>query len=91
MSDERREVLRMLEEGTITAEEAEMLIRAIGDSSKSDNAHSAKNRKSKEVADIFQEIRQEIKHGVNKAVESVHRTADVGKVVAGLSAMWSNR
>ena len=83
MSDERREVLRMLEEGTITAEEAEMLIRAIGDSSKSDNAHSAKNRKSKEVADIFQEIRQEIKHGVNKAVESVHRTADVGKVVGG--------
>ena len=29
MSDERREVLRMFEKGTINAEEAEMLIRAI--------------------------------------------------------------
>lgn len=83
MSDERREVLRMLQEGTINAEEAELLIRAISDSSEPDNSHSAKSRKSKEVAEIFQEIRQEIKQGVNKAVESVHRTADVGKVVGG--------
>ena len=83
MSDERREVLRMLQEGTINAEEAELLIRAISDSSEPDNSHSAKNRKSKEVADIIQEIRLEIDHGVNKAVESVHRTADVGKVVSG--------
>ncbi len=83
MSDERREVLRMLEEGTINAEEAELLIRAISDSSESGSQHRAKNRKSKEVAEIFQEIRQEIRQGVNRAVESVHRTADVGKVVGG--------
>lgn len=83
MSDERREVLRMLEEGTITAEEAELLIRAIGDSSESGNQRRAKSRRSKEAAEIFQEIRQEIKQGVNRAVESVHRTADVGKVVGG--------
>ena len=83
MSDERREILRMLEEGTINAEEAEMLIRAISDSSESDDSHRAKNRKSKEAADIIQEIRLEIGSGVNKAFESVHRTADVGKVVRG--------
>ena len=83
MSDERREVLRMLEDGTINAEEADMLIRAISDSSEAGSQGSAKHRKSKEVAEIFQEIRQEIKQGVNKAVESVHRTADVGKVVGG--------
>lgn len=83
MSDERREILRMLEEGTINADEADMLIRTISDTSKADVQHSAKHRKSKEVAEIFQEIRHEIKQGVNKAVESVHRTADVGKVVGG--------
>ena len=83
MSDERREVLRMLEAGTINAEEAELLIRAISDSSQSGSQSRAKNRKSKEVAEIFQEIRQEIRQGVNRAVESVHRTADVGKVVGG--------
>ena len=83
MSDERREILRMLEEGIINAEEAELLIRAISDSSESDDSHRAKNRKSKETADIIQEIRLEIGSGVNKAVESVHRTADVGKVVHG--------
>ena len=80
-SEERLEILRMLSEGKINAEEADMLLRAIGDTSEAREQHDTKDQKSKEVIALFQEIGQEIRQEVGRAIGSVQRS-DVGKTIS---------
>ena len=77
MNEERLAILRMLSEGKISVEEAEMLLRAVSDTSAERAQAHTTERKSKEVTELFQEIGQEI----SKAVASVQRS-EVGKIVS---------
>ena len=76
MSQEQLEILRMLSEGKISLEEAEMLLRAVGNTSDASERPGMKDTK-REMGAIFQEIGREI----GKAVGSVQKT-DVGKIVS---------
>ena len=88
MNEERLEVLKMLAEGKISAEEAEMLLRALDDAAAADDKETdTGSEKSKqgqdffdEMTEIFQDVGREIEREVGKAVESVQRS-DVGKIV----------
>ncbi|MCZ6677574.1 MAG: DUF4097 family beta strand repeat-containing protein [Candidatus Poribacteria bacterium] len=81
MSQERLEILRMLSEGKISASEAEMLLRALSDTSDASEKPGTKAQKPKEFVELFQDIGQEIKQEVGRAIESVQRS-DIGKVVS---------
>ena len=89
MSQERMEILRMLSEGKITAEEAEMLLRAVSNSSEAREQPGAKGQKFKEMTQIFQDIGQEIKQEISKAVGSMQRS-DVSKIVSDVVSEVSN-
>ena len=87
MRQDRLEVLKMLAEEKISAEEAEMLLRALDEPDAPDEQTDTKDEKPKqgkellqEVADIFQEVGREIEGEVTKAVQSVQRS-DVKKIV----------
>ena len=87
MRQDRLEVLKMLAEGKISVEEAEMLLRALDDDAAPDKETDTEDEKSKqgkeffqEVTEIFQDVGRDIEREVNKAVESVQRS-DVKKVV----------
>lgn len=87
MRQDRLEVLKMLAEGKINAEEAELLLRALDDDAAPDTKTDPNPEKSKqgkdffqEVTEIFQDVGREIEREVTKAVESVQRS-DVKKVV----------
>ena len=87
MRQDRLEVLKMLAEGKINAEEAEMLLRALDDAAAADKQTDTENERSKqgkdfvqEMTEIFQDVGRDIEREVNRAVESVQRS-DVGKVV----------
>ena len=87
MSQDRLAILKMLAEGKISAEEAEMLLRALDESTRPDEKTYTEDEKPKqgkeflhEVTEIFQEVGREIEDEVGRAVESVQRS-DVKKVV----------
>ena len=87
MSQEKLEILKMLSEGKINAEEAEMLLRALSEPSDAGEQPDTEDEKPKEgkellqeVTEIFQEVGREIEGEVSKAVESV-QWSDVGKIV----------
>ena len=87
MSGERLEILKMLSEGKINPEEAEMLLRALDEPSDTDEGPGTERSrpgKGKETFDrfteIFSEVGREIENEVGKAFESV-RWPNVGKIV----------
>ena len=89
MRQDRLEVLKMLAEGKISAEEAEMLLRALDEPAAApDEQTDTEDEKPKEgkellqeVTDIFQEVGREIEVEVGRAVESVQRSG-VKKIVS---------
>ena len=87
MSQERLAILKMLAEGKISAEEAEMLLRALDESARPDEKTYTDDEKPKErkellqeVTEIFQEVGREIENEVSKAIKSV-QGPDVKKIV----------
>ena len=87
MRQDRLEVLKMLAEGKITAEEAEMLLRALDEAAAPDeetNTEAEKPKQEKdflqEMGEMFQDIGRDIEIEVGKAVKAVERP-DVKKIV----------
>ncbi len=87
MRRDRLEVLKMLAEGKISAEEAEMLLRALDEPDAPGEQPDTEDEKPKqgkdflqEVTEIFQEVGREIEVEINRAVESV-QGADVKTIV----------
>lgn len=87
MRQDRLEVLRMLAEGKISAEEAEMLLRALDEADAPEVKTDTEDEKPKQekdfvqgMTDIFQEVGRDIESEVSKALKSVQR-ADIGKIV----------
>ena len=87
MRQDRLEVLKMLAEGKITAEEAEMLLRALDEATAPDeetNTEAEKPKQEKdflqEMGEMFQDIGRDIEIEVGKAVKAVERP-DVKKIV----------
>ncbi len=87
MNEERREVLKMLAEGKINAEEAEMLLRALDEAAAPEEETGTNGEKSKqekdfvqEMTEVFQEVGREIEVEVGNAIKSV-RLPNVKKVV----------
>ncbi len=87
MNQERLAILKMLSEGKISAEEAEMLLRALDEAAAPDEETNSEDGKPKrrkellqEVTEIFQEVGREIESDVNKAIKSV-QGSDVKKIV----------
>lgn len=78
MRQDRLEVLKMLAEGKISAEEAEMLLRALDETAAPDE----KQEKDfvQEVTEIFQDIGRDIEIEVGKVAKAVERP-DVKKIV----------
>ena len=88
MNEERLAILNMLAEGKISAEEAEMLLRALDEAAAPDEQTDAEDEKPKEgkellqdMTEIFQEVGREIEVEVGRAVESVQRSG-VQKIVS---------
>ncbi len=86
MNQERLAILKMLSEGKISAEEAEMLLRALDEATAPDEETNPEDGNPKgrkdllQVAtEIFQEVGREIESDVNKAIKSV-QGADVKKI-----------
>ncbi len=80
-------ILKMVAEGKVSAEEAEMLLSALDEAAAPDEQADTEAEKLKqekgfvqEMTEIFQDVGREIEREVGKAVESVQRS-DVGKVV----------
>ena len=88
MNQERLAILNMLAEGKISAEEAEMLLRALDEPAAApDEQTDIEDEKPKEgkellqdMTEIFQEVGREIEVEVGRAVESVQRS-DIKKIV----------
>ena len=87
MRQDRLEVLKMLAEGKINAEEAEMLLRALDEAATPDEETDIKEEKTKqekdfvqEITEVFQEVGRDIEGEVSKAIKSVQRS-DIGKIV----------
>ena len=87
MRQDRLEVLKMLAEGKISAEEAEMLLRALDEAAAPDEQTDTEDENPKqgkdfvqEMTGIFQEVGREIEGEVSKAIKSVQRP-DIQKVV----------
>ena len=87
MRQDRLEVLKMLGDGKISAEEAEMLLRALDEADAPAEETDTEDEKPKqekdfvqEMTDIFQEVGREIEGEVSKALKSVQRS-DIGKIV----------
>ena len=87
MRQDRLEVLKMLAEGKISAEEAEMLLRALDEPDPPEEQPDTEDEKPQqgkefvqEMTEIFQEVGREIEGEVSKAVKSVQRS-DIGKIV----------
>lgn len=87
MSTERLEILRMLSEGKINPEEAEMLLRALDEPSRLDEETDTEDvrrggRKGNfdRFTQAFSDLGREIENEVGKAMESV-RWQDIGKMV----------
>ena len=88
MNQERLAILNMLAEGKISAEEAEMLLRALDEAAAPDEQTDAEDEKPKEgkellqdMTEIFQEVGREIEVEVGRAVQSVQRSG-VQKIVS---------
>ena len=88
MNQERLAILNMLAEGKISAEEAEMLLRALDEPAAPDEEADTEDEKPKEgkellqdMTEIFQEVGREIEVEVGRAVESVQRSG-VKKIVS---------
>ena len=87
MNEERLAILKMLAEGKISAEEAEMLLRALDEAATPDEETDTEDGNPKqgkdfvqEMTGIFQEVGREIEGEVSKAIKSVQRP-DIQKVV----------
>ena len=87
MRQDRLEVLKMLAEGKISAEEAEMLLRALDEAAVADEKTDTEDEEPKpgtdfvrDMTELFQEVGREIEVDVNKAIKSVQRS-DIGKIV----------
>jgi len=87
MRQDRLEVLKMLAEGKISVEEAEMLLRALDEADAPEEQPDTEDEKPKqekdfvqEMTDIFQEVGREIEVEVSNAIKSV-QLPDVKKVV----------
>ena len=87
MSTERLEILKMLSEGKINPEEAELLLRALDEpSGLEDGTDTAAGRREKRkrpfdrFTEVFSEVGKEIENEVAKAMDSV-RWQDIGKMV----------
>ena len=90
MRQDRLEVLKMLAEGKISAEEAEMLLRALDETTVPDEDTKTEDEKPKqekdfvqEMTEMFQEVGRDIEGEVSKALKSVQRS-DIGKIVDGV-------
>ncbi|MYE90165.1 DUF4097 domain-containing protein [Candidatus Poribacteria bacterium] len=87
MKQDRLEVLKMLAEGKITTEEAEMLLRALDEADVPEEETDIEDGKPKqekdfvqEMTEMFQEVGREIEVEVGNAIKSVQRS-DIGKIV----------
>ena len=87
MRQDRLEVLKMLAEGKISAEEAEMLLRALDEADAPEEETDTEDEKPKqekdfvqEMTEMFQEVGREIEVEVGNAIKSVQRS-DIGKIV----------
>ena len=87
MNQDRLEVLKMLAEGKISAEEAEMLLRALDEADVPEEETDTEDEKPKqekdfvqEMTEMFQEVGREIEVEVSHAIKSV-KLPDVKKVV----------
>ena len=87
MNEERLAILKMLAEGKISAEEAEMLLRALDEADAPEEQTDIEDEKPKqgqdfvqEMTGMFQELGREIEDEVSKAFKSVQRS-DIGKIV----------
>ena len=87
MRQDRLEVLKMLAEGKITAEEAEMLLRALDEAAAADEKTDTEDEEPRpgtdfvrDMTELFQGVGREIEVDVNKAIKSVQRS-DIGKIV----------
>ena len=87
MRQDRLEVLKMLAEGKISAEEADMLLRALDEDAASDEPTDTEAEKPKqekgfvqEMTEMFQDVGREIEVEVSNAIKSV-KLPDVKKVV----------
>ena len=90
MRQDRLEVLKMLAEGKISAEEAEMLLRALDEADAPEEEPDTEDEKPKqekdfvqEMTEMFQEVGREIEVDLGKAIKSVQRP-DVQKIVNGV-------
>ena len=88
MSTERLEILKMLSEGKINPEEAELLLRALDEPSGPDEETDTVTGRRKEsekpfdrFTEVFGELGKEIESEVGKALDSV-RLQDIGKMVS---------
>ncbi|MCY3764887.1 MAG: DUF4097 family beta strand repeat-containing protein [Gemmatimonadetes bacterium] len=87
MSTERLEILKMLSEGKINPEEAELLLCALdepsgpeGHTETEDARREKSNRPFDRFTEVFSELGKEIESEVGKAMDSV-RWQDIGKMV----------
>ena len=87
MRQDRLEVLKMLAEGKISAEEAEMLLRALDEADAPEEQPETEDEKPRQEKDfvqemtgMFQEVGREIEVEVGNAIKSVKRS-DIGKIV----------
>ena len=90
MRQDRLEVLKMLAEGKISPEEAEMLLRALDENVATDEQTDTEDEKPKqekdfvqEMTEMFQEVGREIEVEVSNAIKSVP-LPNVKKVVDGV-------
>ena len=87
MRQDRLEVLKMLGDGKISAEEAEMLLRALDEADAPEEETDTEDQKPKqekdfvqEMTEMFQEVGRDIEGEVSRAIKSVQRS-DIGKIV----------
>ena len=80
MRQDRLEVLKMLAEGKISAEEAEMLLRALDETAAPDEKPKQEKDFVQEVTEIFQDIGRDIEIEIGKVAKAVERP-DVKKIV----------
>ena len=87
MNEERLAILKMLAEGKISAEEAEMLLRALDEAAAPEEQPETEDEKPKqgkdfvqEMTEMFQEVGREIEVEVGNAIKSVQRP-DIQKIV----------
>lgn len=88
MSTERLEILKMLSEGKINPEEAELLLRALDEPSGAEERTETEGSRREEsekpfdkFTDVFSELGKEIESEVGKALDSA-RLQDIGKMVS---------